>query len=209
MRWRGVPLVLGLVLVAIVAIILVSVLGSGSAKHPRLAARPAPSSTPTAPAPAPTTPAPPSPVRSPSPTAPPPPSHSLGALPGGLGHATGTVLLLGPRRHLRLRLTVRHLPAVHGGHYEVWLYNSILDSDPLARLGSGVTKVTLRLPSNAPRFRWIDVSFQPTGLVNHSGESVLRAANPATARKLPKKRSARRRRLRRTTARFGHTKRSR
>jgi len=205
-RRRAIAVALGLLLVAVVAIVVVvAALGSSPTKHPRVAvAQPAPAPSPSAPAASPT-----SPSSSPSPPVSPVPSHPLGALPGGLGHATGTVLLIGPRRHLKLRLTVRHVTAARFGHYEVWLYNSIIDAEPLGRLRTGVRKVTLRLPANAHRFRWIDISFQPIGFVNHSGESVLRAANPATARTLPKKRSARRRRLRATIGGLPRPRRSR
>ncbi len=201
-RRRALPVAVGLLLVAVVAVVLVVALGSTPAKRSRVAvAHPAPAVTQAAPAVTQTAPA-----VSPTPSASPSPSprvnrgtsHRFGALPGRLGHATGTVVLIGPRRHLKLKLTVRHLTAARGGHYEVWLYNSILDSEPLGRLRAGVSKVTLRLSANASRFRWIDISFQPIGFINHSGESVLRAANPATARRLLKKRSVGRRRLHRT-----------
>jgi len=186
-RRRGLPVTLGL-LGLVVIVILVAALSSGttSRRHPRtpVAAKP------TAPAPSPTSP-------SPSPTVSRPPIAPLAALPGGVAHASGSILLLGTRRHLRLRLSIRHLPATHQGHYEVWLYNSILDSVALGRLRTGVKHLTLRLPRDAHHFRWIDISFQPAGYINHSGESILRAANPAADRKLSNQHSRRRRRLRR------------
>jgi hypothetical protein len=189
-RRRGLPIALGLL--AIVAIVvLVAVLSSGSASpgrvtHPRIPV----AAKPTVPAASPTSP-------SPSPTVSRPPIAPLASLPGGVGHASGTILLLGTRKHLRLRLSIRHLPAAQVGHYEVWLYNSVLDSVALGRLRTGLKHLTLRLPRDAHHYRWIDISFQPAGYINHSGESILRAANPAAARKLPKKRSRRRRPLRR------------
>jgi hypothetical protein len=90
------------------------------------------------------------------------------------------VKLLGHGRHLRLRLTVRGLPRRRRGHYEAWLYTTVLESRALGRVRSGRTE-TYRLPSGAGRFRFIDVSFQPPGEVNHSGESRLRTANPVRA----------------------------
>ncbi|HEY5431104.1 MAG TPA: hypothetical protein VIK04_18455, partial [Solirubrobacteraceae bacterium] len=108
-----------------------------------------------------------------------PATAALAGLPGGLTHARGSIQLVGPSKHLRLRLRVTGVPAPHRGHDEVWLYNSVLDSRALGRLRAGVHRVAYRLPAHAGRFRWIDVSFQPLGVVNHSGESELRAANPA------------------------------
>lgn len=77
-----------------------------------------------------------------------------------------------------LRITVTGLPVARGGYYEVWLYNSILDARPLGRLATRASR-TLPLPGDARHFRWIDVSFQPPGYGSDSGQSVLRAANPA------------------------------
>jgi len=194
-RRRALPVAVGLLLVAVVAVVLVVALGSTPARRSRAAvAHPAPAVRQTAPAVSPTPSASPSPSSRVNRRT----SHRFGALPGRLGHATGTLVLIGPRRNLKLRLTVRHLTAARDGHYEVWLYNSILDSEPLGRLRAGVSKMTLRLSANASRFRWIDISFQPIGFIDHSGESVLRAANPATARRLLEKRSVGRRRLHRT-----------
>jgi hypothetical protein len=122
----------------------------------------------------------------------------LTALPGGLTHASGSVKLSGKVKNLKLDLTVRGLPAAHAGHYEVWLYNSVIDSRPLARLRNGHHKLAVRLPANVRHYRWIDISFQPVGAVNHSGESELRASNPAhtTMARLRKHSSRTRHRLR-------------
>jgi hypothetical protein len=193
---------LAAVAVAAVVVALVLVLSGGPSRpaRPHAAAVHRPAAEPAAVT---TTaaPAPPAPVQtspSPSPTVTRPPSPPLAALPGGLKHAHGTVFLSGHGRHLKLRLTVRSLPAARRGHYEVWLYNSIIDSRALARLRTGRHHLTVRLPPHAAHYRWIDVSFQPLGSVNHSGESVLRARNPARAsRRQLRKRSARRRQLRR------------
>jgi hypothetical protein len=123
----------------------------------------------------------------PSPT-PAPPTRTAGGpvtplvgLPGGLAHAHGTIQLTGPMKNLglRLRLSVSGLPTPHGGHYEVWLFNSVLDSESLGRLRAGAGRVTYPMPANARRYGWIDISWQPGGAVNHSGESELRATNPA------------------------------
>jgi hypothetical protein len=188
-RWLWTSL--ALFVIVVVAVVLVVSLASGGGKQRR---RPAPhlatASTRTVPPVSPTSP-------SPSPTVSRPSTQALGALPGGLDHASGTVLVTDTKRKLRLELSVSNLTPAVKGHYEVWLYNSIIDSAPLGRLRAGVTHVSLPLPSNAHRYRWIDISFQPLGFVFPSGESVLRSANPLSAtRKLPQTRSARRRQLR-------------
>lgn len=193
-------------LLVLVGVILIAVLafGSGSSSPPgrstRTGAR-SPTTT-TAGAPHPHTSASPPPTLSR-----PPEQQPLSALPGGTNHATGSVTAIGNRHHLSLRLTVRKLtPAVHG-HYEVWLYNSIIDSAPLGRLRASVADVSLRLPAGAHRYRWIDVSFQPVGMVFNSGESVLRATNPAAAsRSQLRKRSFRHRTLRRASSGSRRTK---
>lgn len=131
---------------------------------------------------------------SPSPTVSRPPVVALGALPGGLAHTGGSVNLVGSMKHLNLRLSVRGLPAAVNGHYEVWLYDTVLDSQPLARLRNGVHQLSVPLPAAAHRYRFIDISFQPIGVVNHSGESVLRADNPAVQSRARLRRSAARRR---------------
>ncbi len=110
-----------------------------------------------------------------------PPSAPLTALPGSSGHGTGTVIVTQKSPSLRLNLSVRNLPPVSHAHYEVWLYDSVVNSEDVGRLRDGVTHLSLRLPSDARRYRWIDISIQPTGQVFHSGESVLRSANPLFA----------------------------
>lgn len=179
-------------LAVIVAAVLVIVASRGSSSptstpRPRARTRPTNTATTTTPTPAP-------PVASPHPSGGPVPAP-LAGLPGGLAHTSGSVELSGPRRHLMLNLRVRGLPAAHAGHYEVWLYNSVLDSRPLGRLRTGHATLTTRLPGNTRRFRWIDISFQPAGVLNHSGESELRASNPAHTTKA---------RLRRPAARTRH-----
>jgi hypothetical protein len=184
-----------LALVALVVIVVIIASGSGgSSRHrtPTTATSPAAASS-TAPAVSPTSP-------SPSPTVSRPPIVALGALPGGLLHARGSVTAIGKLRDLRLKLSVTGLPPAVRGHYEVWLYNSVLDSQDLARLRNGVHTLRMPLPHGAHRYRWIDISFQPIGAVNHSGESVLRAANPvAQSKRRLKKHSARHRTLHQAT----------
>jgi DNA-binding CsgD family transcriptional regulator len=102
-------------------------------------------------------------------------SDVLSALPGGTGHASGSVTI---SPGLRLTLRVSDLAPASQGHYEIWLYNSVTNSVPLGRLRTGVDRLSLPLPRGADGYHWIDISFQPVGAVFHSGESLLRAANP-------------------------------
>lgn len=113
-----------------------------------------------------------------------PPSSTgtrLGAFPGGLTHTTGSIVLHGHSPHLRLTLTVKDLPAVSSGHYEVWLFSSVVHSQRLGPIGAGTGSVTFPLPAGAGRYHWIDVTLQPRGSTSYSGESELRARNPVDA----------------------------
>ncbi|MGA2929208.1 MAG: hypothetical protein ABSG43_25105, partial [Solirubrobacteraceae bacterium] len=58
---------------------------------------------------------------------------TLVGLPGGPAGVGGTVTVVGTER---LRLTVHGLPSRPDGHYELWLYNSILDAIPIATLSA-------------------------------------------------------------------------
>ncbi len=111
-------------------------------------------------------------------TSPPARSRPLVGLPGGSTTVTGTVSVSGSGARRQLRLTVKGLPAATGGHYEAWLYNSVLDSQPLGVVTPGLRTQSFTLPAAAAHYAWIDVSLQPPGEVNDSGDSLLRAANP-------------------------------
>ena len=102
----------------------------------------------------------------------------LAAFPGGLKSTTGDVVLSGHSPHLKLKLTVKGLPAPNTGHYEVWLFSSVVNDRRLGRMASGSTTVTFPLPRGARHYRWIDVTLQPKGSHSYSGESKLRAHNP-------------------------------
>ena len=56
--------------------------------------------------------------------------------------------------------------------------NELLNSEPLGRLGNGVTTMSVPLPGDARRYPFIDIALQPPGAVFDSGDSILRAANP-------------------------------
>jgi len=206
---RGLWVALGLLGAVVAAVVLLVALSpSGPKRVSRSAARP---STPIPATPTPTTPAPPA-TPAPARRAPKvrrPSGAGLVSLPGGLSNARGSIRVLGKGATLRLELSVTGIPSVRGGHYEIWLYNSIVDSEPVGRLLSGAIRRTFRLPRNAHRYRWIDISFQPAGFVNHSGESVLRAANPAAGRNTaPHRRSGRRHQRRRQRSRSSRARRS-
>jgi Anti-sigma-K factor rskA len=188
-RWLWVGIVAAVLIVA-AAIVIIASPGSSPPAHRAAATTPSPPTTATQ-TPTVAVPTPAHPTGGPVPV-------PFAGLPGGLMHASGSVKLSGPVKHLRLNLTVRGLPTAHHGHYEVWLYNSVIDSQPLGRLRNGHLRLTARLPANARHYRWIDVSFQPVGVVNHSGESELRASNPAhtSMARLHKRSSRTRHRLR-------------
>jgi hypothetical protein len=60
----------------------------------------------------------------------------------------------------RITLRVHGLASPGSGHYELWLYNSIIDSRSLAvvrRVGG----VDVLLPAGYRHFRWLDLSLQP------------------------------------------------
>jgi hypothetical protein len=186
-RW----LWLGLLALVVIAAVVIAIVAGGGRSSPaprRTASTPRTTTTAT---PTPTVPTPAHPTASPVPA-------PLAGLPGGLAHASGSVKLSGKLKNLKLSLKVRGLPAAHAGHYEVWLYNSVIDSQPLGRLRNGHHRLTVHLPANVRHYRWIDISFQPVGAVNHSGESELRASNPAhtTMARLRKHSSRTRHRLR-------------
>jgi hypothetical protein len=71
---------------------------------------------------------------------------------------------------------VSGLPPVHGNYY-VWLFDSIADAVPVARLEAGSATITRPLPADPARYRYLDISVEPPrGNPNHSGRSVLRVA---------------------------------
>jgi Anti-sigma-K factor rskA len=92
---------------------------------------------------------------------------SFQALPGEKGSGRATVR----GRVLSLRLS--GLPAAGSGGYEAWLYTTLADARSLGRVRSGT--LTAKLPANARKYRFVDVSREPAdGNPNHSGASVVR-----------------------------------
>jgi len=158
-RWR----LAALLIVIVIVIVLVVVLSGGSSKrthdrhtHTGTSATPPIASTA---------------VRDPA---------SLSTLPGGPAGVTGSIGLTGPALAPRLVVSAAGLPAAGTGHYEVWLYNSVIDSTALASLGTSGGSVTVPLPADYRRYHWIDISRQPAGSTVHSGLSVLRVAVPGS-----------------------------
>jgi hypothetical protein len=103
---------------------------------------------------------------------------TLSTLPGGPAGVTGSIGLTGPAAAPRLVISAAGLPAAGTGHYEVWLYNSVIDSRALASLGTSGGSVTVPLPAHYLHYHWIALSLEPAGSTGHSGLSVLRAAVP-------------------------------
>jgi len=72
-----------------------------------------------------------------------------------------------------LRLALRDLP---GGHYTVWLFDSIVDAEPIASFVGPDTSITLPVRGALRRHRFLDVSHEDDANPNHSGQSILRVA---------------------------------
>ena len=116
------------------------------------------------------------PAAQPGPDAPDAPKAGrLAPLDGG--GASGVARITGPEDRRMLRLTVRGLPAVAGGGYVVWLYDSVSNARPLTGSRKGTFTLREPLPQGAGRYSYLDVSREPAdGNPNHSGASVLRVA---------------------------------
>jgi hypothetical protein len=95
--------------------------------------------------------------------------------------ATGSIGVVGSAASPKVVISLSGLPSAGTGHYEVWLFNSVIDSHPLAILGPTGGTATVPLPGGYRRYQWIDVSQQAAGSTVHSGLSVLRAAVPGGA----------------------------
>jgi hypothetical protein len=95
--------------------------------------------------------------------------------------ATGSIGVAGSTSSPKVVISLSGLPFAGTGHYEVWLFNSVIDCRPLAILGATGGTATVPLPAGYRRYRWIDVSQQAAGSTVHSGVSVLRAAVPSGA----------------------------
>jgi hypothetical protein len=192
-RRRRMPVLL--TLLALVVLFLVIVLASNGGDDKKTASstpvtsKPAtpgarPSGKPKPVKPSATKPPKPKPAKPPKPASPAPttgPQAKLAPVAGSSHGATGTAALLDGGR--RLRLDVSGLPDPHGGAYEVWLYNSVIDAHSLVSEKGTNVKLDLKLPANASRWHFVDISLEPAdGNPNHSGDSVLRVALSKLAR---------------------------
>jgi len=94
-------------------------------------------------------------------------------LRGTNGRGTAQLTRSGDGARVRLRVTSLLRPV--GGGYAVWLFNSPEDARPLFSTRATTLNTTLGLPSDYRRFRYIEVSREPTQDPSHSGLSLLRA----------------------------------
>jgi hypothetical protein len=162
-RKSRLPLLLALLAVAVVVLVVV-LASSGADKQT--------SSTPSAPKPKAAQPKPKPKPHKPKPAAPKPnPAVALVPL-GGAGNAHGSASLTQGGK--RLHVTASGL---RPGAYQIWLYDSVIDTASLTKIKGTKLDADLKLPRNASHFRYLDISREPPdGNPNHSGESVLRIA---------------------------------
>ena len=101
------------------------------------------------------------------------PAAQLEPLPG-IPAARGRARLVRRDRRDRLELRVTGLPRPRG-RYEVWLYSSVAQAQPLGSFPTGDIELDAPLPRDADRYRDIDISLEPADANdNHSGDSYLR-----------------------------------
>lgn len=101
-----------------------------------------------------------------------PAAAALEPLPATDGEVGGTARVTGSGEEARLELQVRGLDRPPAS-YEVWLYDSVIDSVSLGRLDDdGSLEATL--PADAGEFGLLDVSLERGSDPGHSGASVLR-----------------------------------
>lgn len=109
-------------------------------------------------------------------TPPEPEGHEGGVRfePVGSGKADGRARLTDGGE--RIVVQVRDLPSPpNGGHYEVWLYSSLIESHSLGRSRDPVVEVDAKLPQDWQDYKFVDVSIEPPdGNASHSGQSVAR-----------------------------------
>jgi hypothetical protein len=149
-----------LALLAVAAIVLVVVLASSGGDEDTSASSSQPS---------PTSPQKPKPNKpKPAPAPKPGPEVPLTSL--GAGDASGIASLTQGGKRLRIEAS-----GLRDGAYQVWLYDSVIDTVSLTKVSGTELDLDLELPRNASHFRYVDISREPPdGNPNHSGESVLR-----------------------------------
>jgi anti-sigma-K factor RskA len=108
-----------------------------------------------------------------APKAPAPSGQRVALAPVGATAARGTARLAGRGRRTRLKLSLSGLAP--DARHEAWLYDSIADAVPVGAFRGPSARVRARLPAGAGRYRYLDVSLEPSdGNPSHSGQSVLR-----------------------------------
>jgi hypothetical protein len=70
-------------------------------------------------------------------------------------------------------VVLRDLPP---GRYTVWLFDSIIDAQPVGSVTAPGGAVTLPTRKELRAHRFIDVSREADANPNHSGQSILRVA---------------------------------
>jgi hypothetical protein len=97
-------------------------------------------------------------------------SEQLSPLGGGKGSGEVTVTDEGAT------ITLSGLPNPEPGTYQVWLYDSIVNSQSLGTVSGGSGRLEVKLPPDSGEYRYLDVSLEPSDAnPNHSGDSVMRA----------------------------------
>jgi hypothetical protein len=164
-RRSRLPILLSLLAVA--AIVLVVVLASSGGDEDTTASSSPQSSTPSQ-EPKPQKPKPGKPA---TPAAPKPgPEVALTPLGSAGGDATGTASLTEGGKRLQIKAS-----GLRDGDYQVWLYDSVIDTVSLTKVKGTSLDLDLKLPRNASHYRYVDISLEPAdGNPNHSGNSVLR-----------------------------------
>ena len=118
-----------------------------------------------------------SPGAAPAPAGPAPgPTRTARLAPlSAAGERASAVVRVRPRAAgRRLELQVRRLPG-GGGRYGLWLFNTQADAVALASFRRVPANPSVPLPDQAARYRYIDISAEPSdGNDNHSGRSLLR-----------------------------------
>jgi Anti-sigma-K factor rskA len=160
-RKSRLPLLLALLAIAAIVLVVVLASSGGDDKKTASTQQQKPNK------PKPSKPSKPKPSKPATPK--PGPTVDLTAL-SDAGGATGTAALTDGGK----RLTVK-VSGLRDAAYQVWLYDSVIDTVSLTKVRGTKLELDLKLPRNASHYRYVDISREPPdGNPNHSGESVLR-----------------------------------